>query len=137
MTASTPEVDLYSLELTDDPEVQNDVFLKIFNSGDGAAFDNLYLDDAISNLTGGPLTGEARTKGIIDLLAKGPTLKSVVKHSYTADDVTLIVVDFELGLPGEDGELVQVKGSCTDVIRRTEDGKWMMAVDRPVADISV
>jgi hypothetical protein len=137
MTAATPDIDLYSLELTDDPEVQNDVFLKIFNSGDGAAFDRLYRADAISNLTGGPLTGEARTKGIIDLLAKGPTLKSVVKHSYTADDVTLIVVDFELGLPGEDGKLIPVKGSCTDVIRRVEGDKWLMAVDRPVADLPV
>ncbi|WP_405591126.1 YybH family protein [Streptomyces sp. NBC_01092] len=136
MTTSTTDVDLFSLELTDDPEIQNEVFLKIFNSGNGAAFDNLYRADAISNLTGGPLTGEARTKGIIDLLAQGPTLKSVVKHSYTADDVTLIVVDFELGLPGEDGELVQIKGTCTDVIRRLEDGKWMMAVDRPVADLT-
>jgi hypothetical protein len=135
MTAVTPEVDLYSLELTDDPEVQNDVFLKIFNSGDGAAFDNLYRDDAISNLSGGPLTGEARTQAIIGMLAQGPTLKSVVKHSYTADDVTLIVVDFELGLPGENGELIPVKGSCTDVIRRVEGDKWMMAVDRPVADL--
>ncbi len=137
MTSVTPEVDLYSLELTYDPEVQNDVFLKIFNSGDGAAFDNLYRDDAISNLSGGPLTGEARTKAIIGMLAQGPTLKSVVKHSYTADDVTLIVVDFELGLPGENGELVQVKGSCTDVIRRVEGDKWLMAVDRPVADLPV
>ncbi|WP_405822414.1 nuclear transport factor 2 family protein [Streptomyces sp. NBC_01390] len=135
MTAATPDVDLYSLELTDDPEVQNDVFLKIFNSGDGAAFDSLYRDDAISNLSGGPLTGEARTKAIIEMLAQGPTLKSVVRHSYTADDVTLIVVDFELGLPGENGELIPVKGSCTDVIRRVEGDKWMMAVDRPVADL--
>lgn len=137
MTAATPDVDLYSLELTADPEVQNDVFLKIFNSGDGAAFDRLYRDDAISNLSGGPLTGEARTKAIIELLAKGPTLKSVVKHSYTADDVTLIVVNFELGLPGENGELIPVKGSCTDVIRRVDGDKWLMAVDRPVADITI
>ncbi|NBE52400.1 YybH family protein [Streptomyces boluensis] len=131
MTAAT---DLYNLELTDDPQVQNDVFLKIFNSGDGHAFDRLYRDDAISNLSGQPLTGPARTKAIVDMLAQGPTLNSVVKHSYTAGDVTLIVVDFELGLPGEDGELIPVKGSCTDVIRRVEDGKWLMAVDRPVAN---
>jgi ketosteroid isomerase-like protein len=132
----TAAADLYSLELTDDPEVQNDVFLRIFNSGDGNAFDGLYRDDAISNLSGQPLTGQARTKAIVEMLAKGPTLNSKVKHSYTAGDVTLIVVDFELGLPGENGELIPVKGSCTDVIRRVDGDKWLMAVDRPVADIT-
>ncbi|MFD3700873.1 YybH family protein [Streptomyces sp. NPDC058646] len=131
----TAEVDLYSLELTDDPEVQNDVFLRAFNSGEGAAFDRLYRDDAISNLSGKPLSGAERTRAITELLAKGPTLKSTLKHSYTAGDVTLIVVDFELGIPGDDGELVPVKGSCTDVVRRVEDGRWLMAVDRPVASI--
>ncbi|MFH9061779.1 YybH family protein [Streptomyces coeruleorubidus] len=129
----TAETDLYSIELTDDPQVQNEVFLKLFNSGDGAAFDRLYRDDAISNLSGRPLTGPERTQAIKDMLAQGPTLNSVVRHSYTAGDVTLIVVDFELGLPGENGELVPVKGSCTDVIRHV-DGKWLMAIDRPVAD---
>lgn len=129
----TVETDLYSIELTDDPHVQNEVFLKLFNSGDGAAFDRLYRDDAISNLSGRPLTGPERTQAIKDMLAQGPTLNSVVRHSYTAGDVTLIVVDFELGLPGENGELVPVKGSCTDVIRHV-DGKWLMAIDRPVAD---
>jgi ketosteroid isomerase-like protein len=136
MTAASTDSDLYSLELTADPDVQNEVFLKIFNSGDGHAFDRLYRDDAISNLSGKPLSGAERTRAIVEMLAKGPTLKSTVKHSYTAGDVTLIVVDFELGLPGENGELIPVKGSCTDVIRKVDGDKWLMAVDRPVADPS-
>ncbi|WP_156724641.1 YybH family protein [Streptomyces apocyni] len=128
------ETDLYSLELTADPDVQNDVFLKAFNSGEGEAFDRLYRDDAISNLSGQPLTGAERTRAIKEMLAKGPTLNSTLKHSYTAGDVTLIVVDFELGLPDENGELIPVKGQCTDVVRRVEGDRWLMAVDRPVAD---
>ncbi|KAB2587519.1 nuclear transport factor 2 family protein, partial [Streptomyces arboris] len=39
------------LTLTDDPDQQNEVFLKAFNSGEGAIFDQLYRDDAVSNLT--------------------------------------------------------------------------------------
>ncbi|MEU1282362.1 nuclear transport factor 2 family protein [Streptomyces sp. NPDC005805] len=131
---TTTDAELWNLELTDDPDVQNDVFLKAFNSGDGGVFDRLYRDDAISNLSGAPLTGAERTRAIKEMLAKGPTLNSTLKHSYTAGDVTLIVVDFELGLPDEEGNLVPVKGSCTDVIRRGEDGRWLMAIDRPVAD---
>ena len=126
--------DLYSLELTGDSEVQNDVFLKAFNSGDGAVFDRLYREDAISNLSGGPLNGEERTKAIKEFLATGPSLDSTVKYSYTAGDVSLVVVDFRLEITNEQGERVRVRGTCTDVIRQVEDGRWLMAIDRPVAD---
>ena len=127
------QIDLENLELTDDPETQNEVFLAAFNSGQGSIFDRLYRDDAISNLSGGPLNGAARTKAITELLATKPKLKSTVKHSYVAGDTSLIIVDFELELTGEDGELMRVNGTCTDVLVREPDGKWMMAIDRPVA----
>lgn len=129
----TAQIDLENLELTDDPETQNDVFLAAFNSGQGSIFDRLYRDDAISNLSGGPLNGAARTKAITELLATKPKLKSTVKHSYVAGDTSLIIVDFELEVTGEGGKPVQVNGICTDVLVREPDGKWMMVIDRPVA----
>ncbi|MCC8243270.1 YybH family protein [Saccharothrix luteola] len=130
----TAQIDLQNLDLTDDPDVQNDVFLAAFNSGQGAIFDSLYRDDSISNLSGGPLTGQARTDAIIALLATKPKLKSKVKASYTAGDTSLIIVDYDLEITKEDGGKQRILGKCTDVLVRGEDGKWVMAVDRPVAD---
>ncbi|MEU4766446.1 nuclear transport factor 2 family protein [Actinosynnema sp. NPDC023794] len=130
----TAQIDLQNLDLTDDPDVQNDVFLAAFNSGQGAIFDSLYRDDSISNLSGGPLTGQARTDAIIALLATKPKLKSTVKASYTAGDTSLIIVDYDLEITKEDGGKQRILGKCTDVLVRGEDGKWVMAVDRPVAD---
>jgi ketosteroid isomerase-like protein len=128
------DIDLHDLDLTGDADVQNDVFLIAFNSGDGRVFDRLYREDAISNLSGGPLNGEERTKAIIEFLATGPSLKSKIKRSYTAGDTSLVVVDFDLEIPGENGERIKLHGTCTDVLRLGEDGKWLMAIDRPVAD---
>lgn len=130
----TAKFDLENLDLTDDPKTQNEVFLAAFNSGQGVIFDSLYRDDAISNLSGVPLTGAARTEAITELLATRPKLNSTVKYSYTAGDTSLIIVDFELELTAEDGGTRQVNGICTDVLVREPNGKWIMAVDRPIAN---
>lgn len=124
--------DLEDLELTDDPEIQNAVFLAAFNSGKGAIFDRLYRSDAISNLSGSPRTGDDRTAAITALLATHPQLNSRVIDSYVAKDTSLIVVEFELTLTDESGESVQHNGICTDVLVREADGKWIMAIDRPI-----
>lgn len=128
----TVQIDLDNLDLTDDPETQNEVFLAAFNSGQGAIFDRLYRDDAISNLSGAPLAGEARTRAITEMLATGPVLKSKVRSSYIAGDTSLIIVDFDLQITGADGQPQRITGVCTDVLIRGADGKWIMAVDRPV-----
>jgi ketosteroid isomerase-like protein len=130
----TAQIDLQNLDLTDDPETQNDVFLAAFNSGQGAIFDSLYRDDSISNLSGGPLTGQARTEAITALLATKPELKSKVRSYYATGDSSLIIVDYDLVITLEDGRRQRILGKCTDVLVRGEDGKWVMAVDRPIAD---
>jgi len=121
------------LTLTDDPDQQNDVFVAAFNSGDGAIFDQLYREDAISNLSGEPLNGTERKKAIKEFLATGPKLSSKVLRTFRTSDTLLLIVDFHLETVGPDGEKVAIDGTCTDVLVRDENGKWIMAIDRPVA----
>lgn len=129
---STESVDLKELILTDDVEQQNALFVRAFNSGDGALFDRLYRDDAISNLSGAPLTGEQRRAAIIQILGANPRLKADVVRSHVAGDVEFVVVSFVLDTHDESGNPVQLRGLCTDVLRRQDDGTWIMAIDRPV-----
>ncbi|MEU1815984.1 nuclear transport factor 2 family protein [Streptomyces roseifaciens] len=131
-TESTAGTDLYDLDLTDDPETQNDVFLRAFNSGVGAVFDGLYREDAISNLSGAPLTGAERTASVTEMLKSKPDLEATYRYALVAGDVSMIVVDYDLDVPGPDGTRTRRRGTCTDVLRRGADGKWLMAVDRPV-----
>ncbi|MCZ0985412.1 YybH family protein [Streptomyces diastatochromogenes] len=120
-------------DLTDNTEIQNEIFLQAFNSGDGALFNRLYLEDSISNFSGEPLTGAARLAFFKEFLAPKPSLKAEVTHAYVAGDVALIGVKYSIDTTGENGEPVHLEGVCTDVLRRGEDGRWLMSIDRPVA----
>ncbi|MFI6084347.1 YybH family protein [Streptomyces sp. NPDC051217] len=121
------------LEVPDDADEQNDLLIRIFNSGDGALYDSLYTPDAISNISGGPLSGEERTAFFKEFLATGPKINSTVLQTYTTGDTSLLIVDYEMTVPGPDGATTQLRGTCTDVVIRDEEGKWRLAVDRPVA----
>ncbi|MFG2557028.1 YybH family protein [Streptomyces sp. NPDC048581] len=120
------------LTLTDDPHQQNDVFTDAFNSGEGAVFDQLYRSDAISNLTGRTLTGPERTQAITEFLATKPKLTATVRRTYRTGDTMLLIVDFSVEAVGADGSPEKLDGRCTDVLVRDENGKWIMAIDRPV-----
>jgi ketosteroid isomerase-like protein len=126
-------IDFDKPDLTDDTEVQNEIFLRFFNSGDGELFDRLYLPDSISNFSGEPLTGDARRRFFKEFLATKPSLRAEVTHAYVAGDVALIGVRFVIDGTQENGEPLHIEGLCTDVLRRIEDGRWLMAIDRPVA----
>lgn len=119
-------------DLTADIDTQNDIFIDVFNSGDGELFDKLYRPDAISNFSGEQLTGEARKKWFVDFLRPHPTLEATLTHAYVAGDVSLIGVTFVIDSTDEEGRKVRITGRCTDVLRRVEDGRWLMACDRPV-----
>ncbi|MFE1343695.1 YybH family protein [Streptomyces sp. NPDC058757] len=131
--AITVDIDFDKPDLTGDTDTQNEIFLQVFNSGDGELFDRLYRDDAISNFSGAPLTGEERLAFFKKFLSTKPVLEAEVTHAYVAGDVALIGVRFVIDGKGEDGKPLHIEGNCTDVLRRVEDGRWLMAVDRPVA----
>lgn len=120
-------------DLTADTETQNDIFILAFNSGDGELFDRLYRPDSISNFSGSPLTGHERRNFFKEFLATRPDLKASIKHAYVAGDVALVAVEYSIDGTGPDGAPMHLEGHCTDVLRRGEDGRWLMAIDRPVA----
>ncbi|MER7959990.1 MULTISPECIES: YybH family protein [unclassified Streptomyces] len=131
--AITVDIDFDKPDLTDDTDLQNEIFLQVFNSGDGELFDRLYRPDAISNFSGTPLTGKERLTFFKEFLASKPVLQAEVTHSYVAGDVALIGVRFVIDGTDADGGPLHIEGNCTDVLRRGTDGRWLMAVDRPVA----
>ncbi|MER8237157.1 YybH family protein [Streptomyces sp. NPDC101490] len=129
----TVDFDVDNPDLTADADTQNEIFIQLFNSGDGALFDLLYREDAISNFSGSPLTGKERLEFFKEFLAPKPFLKAEITHAYVAGDVALIGVRFSVDSTGPDGEPVRIEGNCTDVLRLGEDGRWLMSIDRPVA----
>ncbi|GHJ40936.1 DUF4440 domain-containing protein [Streptomyces sp. TS71-3] len=120
--------------IPDDPDQQNDLFVRIFNSGDGALYDSMYTADAVSNISGAPLSGEARTAFFKEFLATGPRINSKVLQTFTTSDTSLLIVDYELDVPTPEGGTLHMHGTCTDVLVRNVEGQWRLAVDRPVPD---
>ncbi|MFI9203815.1 YybH family protein [Streptomyces sp. NPDC053048] len=133
MTNLTVDFDPSNPDLTDDTWTQNEIFLQVFNSGKGEWFDSLYREDSVSNFSGEPLTGEARLKFFKEFLATKPKLEAKVTHSYVAGDVALIGVEYAIDTVDAEGAPLRLEGVCTDVLTRNEDGRWLMAIDRPVA----
>ncbi|MEU3352369.1 nuclear transport factor 2 family protein [Streptomyces sp. NPDC037389] len=133
MTTFTVPFDPEKPDLTDDTWTQNEIFLQVFNSGNGAYFDSLYREDSISNFSGESLTGEARLKFFKEFLANKPKLEAKVTHSYVAGDVALIGVEYAIDTVDAEGKPFRLEGNCTDVLVKVEDGRWLMAIDRPVA----
>ncbi|GGV64929.1 YybH family protein [Streptomyces griseoloalbus] len=129
----TVDIDFDKPDLTADTDTQNEIFLQVFNSGDGELFDKLYRADSISNFSGQPLTGAARLAFFKEFLATKPKLQAEVTHAWVAGDAALIGVRFTIDGTDQDGKPMHLEGTCTDVLRRGADGRWLMAVDRPVA----
>nr|QCF28939.1 cyclase [Streptomyces sp.] len=125
---------LIDFEIPEDPDKLNELFVRVFNSGDGALYDAMYTDDAVSNISGAPLSGAARTAFFREFLASGPKIDSRVLQTYTTGDTSLLIVDYSLDVPTPDGQTLHMHGTCTDVLIRNEDGEWRLAVDRPVPD---
>jgi ketosteroid isomerase-like protein len=124
----------FTFDIPDDPHKQNELFVRLFNHGDGALYDSMYTADAISNISGQPLTGRARTQFFKDFLASGPKIDSKVVQAFTTSDTSLLIVDYSMDIHDENGEVAAVHGTCTDVLVRNADGEWRLAIDRPVAD---
>jgi ketosteroid isomerase-like protein len=101
------------------------VFAAAFNSGDPDRLDDLYEPDAVFvDQHGTTLTGEARIAANTRFQALGLAIEVTPRHVFTAGDIALLIVDWQIG----DG---RITGTATDVARRGADGVWRYVVDNP------
>ncbi|ONK09799.1 nuclear transport factor 2 family protein [Streptomyces sp. MP131-18] len=107
-------------------------YIREFNSGDAAAVDRLYTDDAVSVWEPGKAaTGAERRAGQAAYLAQKPVMKAEVIESYVTSDTALLAVDWTIDIPGAPGGPQRQQGTGVDVLRRGKDGKWRFAIDNP------
>ncbi|MGP4052524.1 YybH family protein [Streptomyces sp. 2A115] len=107
-------------------------YVEAFNSGDAAAVDLLYTDDAVSVWEKGkPVGGQERRDGLAAFLAQKPVMKTTILESYVTGDTALLVVDWAIEVTAAPGGPEHHKGIGLDVLRRGGDGKWRFAIDNP------
>ncbi|MBT2452981.1 SgcJ/EcaC family oxidoreductase [Streptomyces sp. ISL-43] len=121
-----------TVTLTTDPGQHPAVFAAAFNTGDPAAVAQVYTPDAVFvPRPGTPLTGAALASATAEFLALGLPIEVRLRHTYTAGDLALLIVDWSISGTGPDGAPVHLTGTATDVARRGSDGLWRYAVDNP------
>jgi uncharacterized protein (TIGR02246 family) len=70
-------------------------------------------------------------QALADLLALRPTMVAKIVQVLEADDVALVVNEWNLTGTGPDGNEVRQGGRSADVVRRQRDGSWLVLVDKP------
>jgi uncharacterized protein (TIGR02246 family) len=74
---------------------------------------------------------DAIRQSLAELLALRPTMVSNTLQVLRADDVALVVNEWNLTGTGPDGGEVRQRGRSADVVRRQRDGSWLVLVDKP------
>jgi ketosteroid isomerase-like protein len=53
------------------------------------------------------------------------------RFCITAADVALASAVWRIAGTGADGQSVEIQGTSADLLRRQEDGRWLLVVDHP------
>ncbi|MBR8642502.1 DUF4440 domain-containing protein [Streptomyces tuirus] len=108
------------------------VFAAAFNSGSPRALARVYDRRALFVPRPGTcVTGQELTAANSAFQSSGVPISVRPRHTYVADDIALLIVDWTMDGPGPDGGHVHLEGTATDVARRGADGLWRYLIDNP------
>ncbi|TCJ95712.1 uncharacterized protein (TIGR02246 family) [Nocardia alba] len=121
-----------TVPLTDDPRQHPAVFAARFNTGNADVLAEVYTDDAVFvPEPGSEVTGPALRAANAEFLALGLPIRVSPRHTYVAEDIALLIVDWEIDGTSPNGEPIHLSGTATDVARRDADGYWRYVIDNP------
>ncbi|WP_308344692.1 DUF4440 domain-containing protein [Streptomyces sp. ISL-94] len=122
----------FSLTLTSDAVQHPSVFEAAFNSGSAQALAAVYEPDAVFvPRVGESVTGAELRAANAEFQSLGLPMSVRPRHTYIADDIALLIVDWVIEGEGPDREHVHIEGTATDVARRGPDGLWRYVIDNP------
>jgi uncharacterized protein (TIGR02246 family) len=107
-----------------------------FHARDVDAACALYEPDGVlvegpGSVARGPAALRAAVAAIIALQ---PTLTTDTYDILVVDDVALYCSRWRLSGTAPDGSPVHQSGTSTDILRRSPDGQWRVAIDNPIGD---
>jgi len=115
------------------PRETVDHLIRAINSGDLDAAVALYETGGVMVVQPGSLargTAELRA-ALAGFIALKPVLESRAENVVEAGDVALYQSRWKLRGTDPAGQPVDLAGESTDVLRRQEDGRWLIALDNP------
>ena len=107
-------------------------FARAFNSGDPQKIELMYEESStFVSSPGTPHFGQDRFSANASFQALGLPLELQLRHLYAAGDIALLIVDWSISGTTSKGELINIRGTATDVARRGDDGFWRYLIDNP------
>jgi ketosteroid isomerase-like protein len=104
------------------------------NAGDIDSFVACYEPEAvIVTPSGANLSGrEGARKAAEGFLALNPLLTIGNRKIIEGASTALHLMEWKLQYSGPDGETLQLAGCTADVLRKQDDGGWLLAIDNPI-----
>jgi uncharacterized protein (TIGR02246 family) len=116
------------------PEAVHAEWMKAFNAGNLAAMVALYEPDAavVSEPGGDVVSGlPALKENLEGYLSLAGQIDLRVQRCIQSGDLAILYSSWTMNGHTPDGSEVSKRGQPTDVVRRQEDGTWLLVIDNP------
>ena len=116
------------------PEAVHAEWMKAFNAGNLVGMIALYEPDSAvvsepgGDVVSGPAALEENLKGYLSLAGQ---IDLRLQRCIRSTDLAILYSGWTMNGHAPDGSEVSMKGQTTDVVRRQEDGTWLLAIDNP------
>lgn len=113
-------------------------FAAHISAGEVAQAAELYQPDAAFVVEPGRVVVGRRSikEALSGFAALKPTLRGEIEQTVQAGDLALVVNRWILDGTDPDGAAVRLTGRSADVLCRTDDGDWRIAIDDPWGGLS-
>ena len=103
------------------------------NRGDLEAALALYEPDAVLIARPGQIArGSTELRAALGrFIELKPTLRSQTQNVVQVDEIALYMSRWTLQGTDGSGQAITMGGESTDILRRQEDGRWLIAIDNP------
>ena len=116
------------------PEAVHAEWMKAFNAGNLAAMVALYEPDAavVSEPGGDVVSGlPALKENLEGYLSLAGQIDLRLQRCIQSGNLAILYSGWTMNGHAPDGSEVSKRGQTTDVVRRQEDGTWLVAIDNP------
>jgi uncharacterized protein (TIGR02246 family) len=116
------------------PEAVHAEWMKAFNAGNLAGMVALYEPDSVvvSEPGGDVVSGlPALKENLRGYLSFGGQIDLRLQRCIRSTNLAILYSSWTMNGQAPDGSEVSMKGLTSDVVRRQEDGTWLVAIDNP------
>ncbi len=116
------------------PEAVHAEWMKAFNAGNLAGMIDLYEPDSVvvSEPGGDVVSGlPALKENLEGYLSLGGQIDLRLQRCIRSSDLAILYSGWAMNGHAPDGSEVSKSGQTTDVVRRQEDGTWLVVIDNP------